>query len=200
MNSPLVIEQVRTVVNRDVSECGNRRGAEGLPVSAVLPAPAERRRSAGGERRSLVQPSVPSSVDAAAAAGRGRRGGPPPQALPPAQPLWCARRGRRGRGPEESPPPLPRLPLNRWQEYAHALLLTNRLVQESLLNLLCPPPTVRRAPCSRFVACTRAPTPGRLRSSSIGSAIRCSTWDRSGWFTHRNARDESRRVSARAPA
>ena len=173
MNSPLVIEQVRTVVNRDVSECGNRRGADGLPVSAVLPAPAERRRSAGGERRALVQPSVPSSVDAAAAAGRGRRGGPPP---------------------------LPRLPLNRWQEYAHALLLTNRLVQESLLNLLCPPPTVRRAPCSRFVACTRAPTPGRLRSSSIGSAIRCSTWDRSGWFTHRNARDESGRVSARAPA
>jgi mono/diheme cytochrome c family protein len=119
MNSPLVIEQVRRVVNRDAFQNAGsaderitylyelffqrpprdeeiQAGAafiEGFQpgTAAVQPAPAPAARGAGQGGR-------------AQGPGRGRLGG-----------------AARGRG---QPPPV-RLPLSGWQEYAHALLLTN---------------------------------------------------------------------------
>jgi hypothetical protein len=126
MNSPLVIEQVRTVVNRDAFQnaASDEARIAFLYQLFFQRLPSAEEVQAGRTFVAEFQPSVPSPVAPPPAAGRGRRGGPPPSALPPAQPLDGGRgQGGRGRGPDAAP--RPRLPLNGWQEYAHALLLTN---------------------------------------------------------------------------
>ena len=119
MNSPLVIEQVRNVVNRDAfQDCRFRRGANPVPLRAVLPASADRR---GNPRRQGIRRDV---------SGGKRRDRPAPGCC------RCARGGQRGsRAPGRTRRrarvaaavllSAVRLPLTGWQEYAHALLLTN---------------------------------------------------------------------------
>ena len=120
MNSPLVIEQVRTVVNRDAFQnaASDEARIAFLYQLFFQRLPSAEEVQVGRTFVAEFQPSAEGPVGPAQA-GRGRRGG-----VPPAPPLDGGRgQGRRGRGPDA--PPQPRLPLNGWQEYAHALLLTN---------------------------------------------------------------------------
>ena len=118
MNSPLVIEQVRTVVNRDAFQnaASDEARIAFLYELFFQRLPNEEEVRAGTTFVAEFRASGPEPM-AAADPGRGRRGDPP-------DPGQGGRgQGRRGgRGPGTT---APRLPLNGWQEYAHALLLTN---------------------------------------------------------------------------
>jgi len=122
MNSPLVIEQVRNVVNREAFQ----DAASDEERIRFLYELYFQRPAADGEIRAgrdfvatfqAADARVESNPDAAGARGargergaRGARGAPGPRG-----------QGQgRGRGAAAV-----RLPLSGWQEYAHALLLTN---------------------------------------------------------------------------
>jgi len=108
MNSPLVIEQVRNVVNRDAfqdSDSDEARIRFLYDLFFQRPPTDEEIRS-GKEFVGTFQTASAAPVQPAA---RGARGG--------------ARGQGQGRGRGNAPPI--RLPLTGWQEYAHALLLTN---------------------------------------------------------------------------
>ena len=129
MNSPLVIEQVRTVVNREAFQnAASDEARIGFLYELFFQRPPNEEelrtgktfvaefRASGPERPPA--PQRPAGGDAA----RGRRGAPPDE------PQGGRNQGRRGggaRGPGAGPGAAPRPPLNGWQEYAHALLLTN---------------------------------------------------------------------------
>jgi hypothetical protein len=125
MNSPLVIEQVRNVVNRDAfQDAASDEARIGFLYELFFqrsPGPEEIR--AGREFVAAFQPASanrgPAPNTAARGAARGQRGERGAQAQAQTQ----ARGQARGRGANQ-PAPV-RLPLNGWQEYAHALLLTN---------------------------------------------------------------------------
>jgi hypothetical protein len=108
MNSPLVIEQVRNVVNRDEFQDAASDDARIRYLYELFfqrpPADPEIRAGKDFVAEYQVTSAVP-----AAPAGRGA-------ANPRAQAQG------RGRGAAAAPP---RVPLSGWQEYAHALLLTN---------------------------------------------------------------------------
>jgi hypothetical protein len=108
MNSPLVIEQVRNVVNRDVFQnvdSDDKRIQFLYELFFQRPPTADEIR-AGLEFVAAFQASnaAPAAPAPAARGGRGARG--------------------QGRGAAAPPAPV-RIPLSGWQEYAHALLLTN---------------------------------------------------------------------------
>jgi hypothetical protein len=119
MNSPLVIEQVRNVVNRDAfREAASDEARISLLYELFFQRPPrDEEIRAGQEFVAAFQPTAASRTEPAAA-GRGRRGAGAPDG---------AQRGR-GQGPGRAgrgAAPPARVPLSGWQEYAHALLLTN---------------------------------------------------------------------------
>jgi hypothetical protein len=118
MNSPLVIEQVRTVVNRDAFRNAPSDEARIAFLYELFfqRLPNEDEVRAG---RTFVAEFQTAAAEPAAAApaARGRRGAPAD--LPPG----ARGQGRRGGRATDAGPA--RLPLSGWQEYAHALLLTN---------------------------------------------------------------------------
>jgi mono/diheme cytochrome c family protein len=125
MNSPLVIEQVRNVVNRDAfqdSESDEGRIRFLYELFFQRP-PLEEEVRAGVEFIRTFQPTAGPLLQPALTArgARGARGADGPQRGARGQPQG------RGRGAAQ---PV-RLPLTGWQEYAHALLLTN---EASFLN------------------------------------------------------------------
>jgi len=113
MNSPLVIEQVRNVVNRDAfqnADSDDKRIQYLYELFFQRP-PTEAETVAGRDFVSAFQASTAAATPAPAAppARGGQRGA-----------------GARGQGRGAISPPAPvRIPLSGWQEYAHALLLTN---------------------------------------------------------------------------
>jgi len=105
MNSPLVIEQVRNVVNREAfqdADSDEKRIRFLYELFFQRPPSAEEIR-AGEEFIATLQAASSPRVE-------------------PAQNVAGARGQGRGRGAAPAPA---RLPLTGWQEYAHALLLTN---------------------------------------------------------------------------
>jgi hypothetical protein len=113
MNSPLVVEQVRAIVTRDVfvnaaSDVDRIRMLYELYFQRVPTADEER---TGLEFLAASAPvgTLPPAPAVAAGAGDGGRG----------------TQGRGGRGRGAAPQPV--RPLTNWQEYAHALLMTNEL-------------------------------------------------------------------------
>jgi hypothetical protein len=122
MNSPLVIEQVRNVVTRDAfRDAASDEARISLLYELFFQRPPrDEEVRAGQEFVAAFQPAAASRTEPAAA-GRGRRGAGAPDA---------AQRGR-GQGPGRAgrgAAPPARVPLSGWQEYAHALLLTNEAV------------------------------------------------------------------------
>jgi mono/diheme cytochrome c family protein len=119
MNSPLVIEQVRRVVNRDTFQnaASDDERIKYLYELFFQRPPSNEELGMGRDFVAKFQSGPPSgATDAidgrASAAGRGAgRGG-------------TARGGAQGRGRGGVVPPV-RIPLSAWQELAHALLLTN---------------------------------------------------------------------------
>jgi hypothetical protein len=109
MNSPLVIEQVRNVVNRDAFQNADSddKRIQFLYELFFQRPPTQGETVAGREFVSAFQANTAAATPAAPA--RGGRG---------------ARAQPQGRGAAAPPPPV-RIPLSGWQEYAHALLLTN---------------------------------------------------------------------------
>jgi hypothetical protein len=119
MNNPLVIEQVRTVVNREAfqSAASDEARIAFLYELFFQRPPNDEEVRAGKTFVAEFQASAP-GPGALPSAGRGRRGGP-------AAPLQAQDgRGQARRGGRAAPL-APRVPLSGWQEYAHALLLTN---------------------------------------------------------------------------
>ncbi len=119
MNSPLVIEQVRRVVNREVfrdAESDEERIRNLYELFFQRP-PRDAEVRAGEAFIKTFESGAPPppSTPSAAPAGRAGRGADAGRG-----------RGARGRGPGQ-PTPV-RRPLTGWQEYAHALLLTNEAV------------------------------------------------------------------------
>jgi len=117
MNSPLVIEQVRAIVARDAfvnapSDEERIRQLYELYFQRVPTADEVRAGLAFLAGQPLSGPSAP--APAANAGGPGGRGG---------RGRGAQGRGGRGRGAA----PEPARPLTNWQEYAHALLMTNEL-------------------------------------------------------------------------
>ena len=116
MNSPLVIEQVRTVVNRDAFQ-GAASDEARIPFLYELffqRLPTEEEIRVGKEFVATFQAQAPDRPAPAAAGARGAARGARGQGA----------RGQgqgRGRGAAQAV----RLPLTGWQEYGHALLLTN---------------------------------------------------------------------------
>jgi hypothetical protein len=119
MNSPLVIEQVRRVVNRDAFQ---NAGSADERITYLYELffqrpPRDEEIQAGAAFIEGFQPGAaaaqPAPAPAARGAGQGGRAQGPGRGR-----LGGAARGR------GQPAPV-RLPLNGWQEYAHALLLTN---------------------------------------------------------------------------
>ncbi len=116
MNSPLVIEQVRNVVNREAFQTAASDDDrirflyelffQRLPVEEEVQAGTE---FVTGFQADTAAPEPP----AAGQRGGGGRGGRGAQG-----------RGGQARGRGAAPAPV-RVPLSAWQEYAHALLLTN---------------------------------------------------------------------------
>jgi hypothetical protein len=121
MNSPLVIEQVRNVVNRDAfqnSASDDDRIRYLYELFFQRPATADEMRAGKDFVASFQAQAAAPAPGPAARGARGARGGQQGQGARGAQ-------GRgRGAAPVAAPAPV-RLPLNGWQEYAHALLLTN---------------------------------------------------------------------------
>ena len=124
MNSPLVIEQVRNVVNRDVFNNADSDEARIRLLYELFfqrPPNVEEVR-AGQQFVATFQPASAAQPAPAAAAGpRGFGQGARGQQQP-----GRGRLGDAGRGRGQAAPV--RLPLTGWQEYAHALLLTNEAV------------------------------------------------------------------------
>jgi hypothetical protein len=126
MNSPLVIEQVRSVVNRNAFQnaASDEERIHFLYELYFQRQPTDEEIRAGREfvAAFVASGSAPAAAAPApnagrgAAAGRGGRGG-------------LGRGAGRGRGAlgrgAAAPVAQPRVPLTGWQEYAHALLLTN---------------------------------------------------------------------------
>jgi hypothetical protein len=130
MNSPLVIEQVRNVVNRDAFQnaASDEQRIQYLYELYFQRPPTDDEVRTGKEFVATTQPSASAQAPSEPAAGRagplGRagRGALARGAVPgPGQ----GRGQGRGRGAAPQPP---RIPLTGWQEYAHALLLTNEAV------------------------------------------------------------------------
>ncbi len=123
MNSPLVIEQVRRVVNRDsFQDAGSseERITYLYELFFQRPPKVEEIR-AGSAFIEAFQPGAAAAPPASPAAaprgfGPGDRGQGPGRGR-------AGRAGAAGRGRGQAAPV--RLPLTGWQEYAHALLLTN---------------------------------------------------------------------------
>jgi hypothetical protein len=118
MNSPLVIEQVRNVVNRDAFQNADSDEARIQFLYELFfqrPPNADETRS-GMDFVAAYKPGN-SPAGAPAPTARGGRGANGAGA--------AGQRGARGRG--AAPAPV-RVPLSGWQEYAHALLLTNEAV------------------------------------------------------------------------
>jgi hypothetical protein len=114
MNSPLVIEQVRNVVNRDAFQNAASDDARiQFLYELFFQRPATQDELLAGEdfvsnfqaSTAAPQRAQPPRGGRGANAGAGQRGQAP-----------------RGRGNQPAPV---RIPLSAWQEYAHALLLTN---------------------------------------------------------------------------
>jgi hypothetical protein len=115
MNSPLVIEQVRRVVNREVfldAGSDEERIRNLYELFFQRPPREEEVRAGQAFIRTFESGARPPSTPSAAPEGRAGRGADAGRG-----------RGARGRGPGQ-PAPV-RRPLTGWQEYAHALLLTN---------------------------------------------------------------------------
>jgi hypothetical protein len=119
MNSPLVIEQVRRVVNRDAFQnaASDDDRIKYLYELFFQRLPTDDEIGKGRQFVAKFQAGpAPGAADAAsgragaAARGQGRAG--------------AARGAAQGRGRGPAPAPM-RVPLSAWQEYAHALLLTN---------------------------------------------------------------------------
>jgi hypothetical protein len=111
MNSPLVIEQVRNVVNRDAFQNADSDDARiQFLYELFFQRPATTEEIAAGHDfvGSFQASTAAAAPQPAAQPARGQRG---------------ARGQGRGRGAAQ-PAPV-RIPLSAWQEYAHALLLTN---------------------------------------------------------------------------
>jgi hypothetical protein len=121
MNSPLVIEQVRNVVNRDVfqnADSDDKRIQFLYELFFQRPPTADEIRT-GREFVEGFQASTAAPV-APATAARGGRGGNNAGAG------GQRGAGARGQGRGAAAPAAPvRIPLSGWQEYAHALLMTN---------------------------------------------------------------------------
>jgi hypothetical protein len=115
MNSPLVIEQVRRVVNRAAFQnaASDEDRVKDLYELIFQRVPSENELRLGREFVAKFQSAPPPAPTVAGRAGAaGRAAG--------------ARGGAAGRGRGAGVPPGPaRVPLSAWQEYAHALLLTN---------------------------------------------------------------------------
>ena len=130
MNSPLVIEQVRTVVNREAFQNATSDEARIAFLYELffqrLPNDEELKvgRTFVAEFRASASEPPPTVAGRPAArdAARGRGGAPPDEVQGGRNP---GRRGGGARGLGAGPGGAPRLPLSGWQEYAHALLLTN---------------------------------------------------------------------------
>jgi hypothetical protein len=125
MNSPLVIEQVRNVVNRDAfqSSPSDEERVKFLYELFFQRMPNETEMQAGKAFVNAFQAeaaapaaNAPAGRGADGARGRGARGAQAGQG-----------RGAqtRGRGAAPAVPAQVRVPLSAWQEYAHALLMTN---------------------------------------------------------------------------
>jgi hypothetical protein len=120
MNSPLVIEQVRRVVARDTFQnaASDDDRIKDLYELFFQRLPTDDELRLGRNFVATFQPAPPPSATGpigARAGGAGRGAG--------------ARGGAQGRGRGAAPAPAPvRVPLSVWQEYAHALLLTNEAV------------------------------------------------------------------------
>jgi hypothetical protein len=115
MNSPLVIEQVRNVVNRDAfqdAESDEERIRFLYQLFFQRPPAAEEIRAGQDFIAAFQSSAVPAQAAAPAPTARGGRAAGTPRG---------ARGQQRGRG---AAAPV-RLPLTGWQEYGHALLLTN---------------------------------------------------------------------------
>jgi hypothetical protein len=133
MNSPLVIEQVRKVVNQEAFQdlASDQTRIQFLYDLFFQRPPNNVELKAGAEfiasfqaGTSPPESAAPPARGARGAAAPGARGGAAQGAGPQA-----GARGQQGRGRGAAQPP--RLPLTGWQEYAHALLLTN---EASFLN------------------------------------------------------------------
>ena len=125
MNSPLVIEQVRNVVNRDAFKDADSDDARIRLLYELFfqRPPRDEEMRAGKEFVATFQPSnAAPQAPAQGQPGRGRRGGGAADG-PQGRGQGVGRAGRPG-----GPPQPVRLPLSGWQEYAHALLLTNEAV------------------------------------------------------------------------
>jgi len=120
MNSPLVIEQVRNVVNREAFQdlASDQTRIQYLYDQFFQRPPTDTEIKVGANFIASFQPGT-SPPEPAAAGARGPRGG----AAQGAGARGGARGQGQGRGRGAAQPP--RLPLTGWQEYAHALLLTN---------------------------------------------------------------------------
>jgi mono/diheme cytochrome c family protein len=117
MNSPLVIEQVRNVVNRDAfQDAGSDEERIGFLYELFFQRPAAEAEVRTGKEFVESFRAADARVEPNTAGGRGARG----ERGRGAQGARGQGQGR-GRG---GPAPV-RLPLSGWQEYAHALLLTN---------------------------------------------------------------------------
>jgi hypothetical protein len=122
MNSPLVIEQVRNVVNQEAFQdlASDQTRIQYLYDLFFQRPPSDTEIKAGADFIASFQPGSNAAAPASPAA-RGARGGAAQGA--------GARGGARGQQPQGrgrgGAAQAPRLPLNGWQEYAHALLLTN---------------------------------------------------------------------------
>jgi hypothetical protein len=114
-----VIEQVRNVVNRDAFQdlASDRTRIQFLYDLFFQRPPSDMEIKVGSDFIASFQ-SGTSPPEPAAAPARGARGGAAPGAG-----ARGGARGQQGRGRGAAQPP--RLPLTGWQEYAHALLLTN---------------------------------------------------------------------------
>jgi len=119
MNSPLVIEQVRNVVNRDAftNAATDEERIKFLYNLFFQRVPSEQETRNGTEfvssfqaNSAAVQPATAANGARGAAGARGAQG-------------RGAQAQGRGRGAAAAPPA--RAPLSAWQEYAHALLMTN---------------------------------------------------------------------------
>ena len=120
MNSPLVIEQVRNVVNRDAFTSADSDAARIRLLYELFfqRPPRDDEVRAGTEFVAAFQPAaaLPPGEPARGRRGAGAADGP--------QRGRGQGAGRAGRAGGQQPAPV-RLPLTGWQEYAHALLLTN---------------------------------------------------------------------------
>src|SRR4029453_12798885 len=123
MNSPLVIEQVRNVVNRDAfQDAGSDEDRIGFLYELFFQRPAAEAEIRAGREfvASFQATNARVEPNATAAGARGARGARGDQGARGVQGARGQGQGRGGGGPVPV-----RLPLNGWQEYAHALLLTN---------------------------------------------------------------------------